>query len=46
MAAPPDVKVQVGVPIVSDGVMVSVIESPLFPLPVPPTARTAAVSVG
>ena len=46
MAAPPDVKAQVGAPIVSDGVMVSVIESPLFPLPVPPTARTAPVSVG
>ena len=46
MASPPDVKVQVGVPIASDGVIVRVIESPLFPLPVPPTARTAAVRVG
>ena len=46
IAAFPDLNVHVGVPMVSEGVMVRVIESPLFPLPDPPTARTAAVSVG
>ena len=46
MATPPDLNTQVGVPMVSEGVIVKVIESPLLPLPVPPTARTAADAVG
>ena len=46
IAAPPEANVQVGVPMVSEGVMVRVMESPLLPLPEPATARTAAVAVG
>ena len=46
MATPPDLNVHVGVPMASDGVIVRVMESPLLPLPVPATARTAAEAVG
>ena len=46
IAAPPDLNTHVGVPMVSDGVIVRVMESPLLPLPVPPTARTAAEADG
>ena len=46
MAAPPEVKVQVGALTSSEGFKVRVIESPLLPLPLPPTASTADVDVG
>ena len=46
IAAPPDVKVQVGVPIVSEAVNVRVTSSPLLALPVLSTAIPTAVRVG
>ena len=46
MSAPPESNVQTGVCMASEGVMVRVSESPLFPLPEPDTASTTADSVG
>ena len=46
IASPPDVKVQVGVPIVSEAVNVRVTTSPLLALPVLSTAMPTAVRVG